>query len=241
MAELCACRAPGAAVGVERGRRRRRLAALSQPSAAGRRGLCHRIRDRARDRARDAVARPVLVRVAVGGRLQADAVAQSPGSATGCSCSSACRSGLGRRGTRVEVRSAAPAADLGAHHPVAAVVDQLDGLGDLGLVEARPAAARLELRRGVEQLGAARRTSTCRRRGCAAACRSTGARCPPGAGLRTAPGSAGPATPHRSCRSRACRGYRAPASARTARVPQSRPARSGRSAWSKAVRGRSRR
>ena len=38
---------------------------------------------------------------------------------------------------------------------MAAVVDQLDGLGDLRLVEARPASARLELRGSVEQLGAA--------------------------------------------------------------------------------------
>ena len=56
-----------------------------------------------------------------------------------------------------EVRAAAPAAHLGADHAVGAVLDQLDGVGDLRLVEARPAAARLELRRRVEQLGTARR------------------------------------------------------------------------------------
>src|SRR6187401_3004592 len=39
-----------------------------------------------------------------------------------------------------QVRAAATAAHLGAHHAVAGVVDELDGVGCLGVVEARPPA-----------------------------------------------------------------------------------------------------
>ena len=54
-----------------------------------------------------------------------------------------------------EVRATAPAADLRADHAMTGVFDQLDGVGILRLVEARPSTARLELRRRIEQLCAA--------------------------------------------------------------------------------------
>src|SRR5262245_54706952 len=56
-----------------------------------------------------------------------------------------------------QVRSTAPAAHLGADHAVAAILDQVDGVGRLGLEEAGPSAARLELGVRVEQFGPARR------------------------------------------------------------------------------------
>src|SRR4051795_13132173 len=56
-----------------------------------------------------------------------------------------------------QVRAASGAADLGPDHPVTAVDDELDRLCHRWLGEARPATARLELRRRVEQLLAARR------------------------------------------------------------------------------------
>src|SRR6476659_10893133 len=56
-----------------------------------------------------------------------------------------------------EVRPATTAADLGADHAVRTVLDEFDGVGSLGLEEARPTTARLELGGRVEQLGAARR------------------------------------------------------------------------------------
>jgi len=54
-----------------------------------------------------------------------------------------------------EMRAAGRTAHLGAPHAEAAVLDELDRLGADGLVEARPAAARVELRAALEQLGAA--------------------------------------------------------------------------------------
>src|SRR4051794_7420454 len=51
-----------------------------------------------------------------------------------------------------EVAAAAPAPHLGAHHPVRAVLDQLDRLRRLRLVEARPTGSAVELGRRVEQL-----------------------------------------------------------------------------------------
>src|SRR5262249_46776626 len=50
-----------------------------------------------------------------------------------------------------EVTTAALAADLGAHHPVAAVDELLDVPGRIALVEARPARPRVELRRRAVQ------------------------------------------------------------------------------------------
>ena len=47
------------------------------------------------------------------------------------------------------------AADLRARHPEAAILVQLDVVGDGGLVEARPPGAGVELRVRGEQLGAA--------------------------------------------------------------------------------------
>ena len=58
-----------------------------------------------------------------------------------------------------EVAAAAGAHDLGAHHAVARVGSQLDGLGGGRLVEAGPARARLEFRIGAEQLVPARRAA----------------------------------------------------------------------------------
>src|SRR5690348_16933674 len=64
----------------------------------------------------------------------------------------------GRLGTVVEdvakVAAAAAAHDLGAPHEQAVVRPQLDRLGDRGLVEARPAGARMELGVRAEQPGA---------------------------------------------------------------------------------------
>src|SRR6266487_437996 len=64
----------------------------------------------------------------------------------------------GRLGTIVEdvakVAAAAAAHDLGAPHEQAVVRPQLDRLGDRGLVEARPAGARVELGVRAEQPGA---------------------------------------------------------------------------------------
>ena len=57
-----------------------------------------------------------------------------------------------------EVRAAVGAAHLGAHHAERGVLDELDRLGAHRLVEARPAAAGVELRAALEELGAARRT-----------------------------------------------------------------------------------
>src|SRR5688572_9861004 len=54
-----------------------------------------------------------------------------------------------------QVRVAPGAADLGAGHAHAPVLDLLHGARD-GVVEARPAAVRVELRTALEQLGAAR-------------------------------------------------------------------------------------
>jgi len=54
-----------------------------------------------------------------------------------------------------EVRAAAGAADLCAHHPVRFVVEQLDGFRRDRLGEARPAAAGVVLRPAVEELVAA--------------------------------------------------------------------------------------
>src|SRR5262249_26303557 len=64
----------------------------------------------------------------------------------------------GRPGAIVEdvakVTAAAAAHDLGAPHEQAVVRPQLDRLGDRGLVEARPAGARVELGARAEQPGA---------------------------------------------------------------------------------------
>ena len=54
-----------------------------------------------------------------------------------------------------EVRVAAFAADLGAHHPVAAILDQSNALQFLRMRKARPPAVRIELRVGGEKGGAA--------------------------------------------------------------------------------------
>ena len=54
-----------------------------------------------------------------------------------------------------EMPTAAAADDLGAAHEEAVVGPQLDGLGDGGLGEARPAGAGLELGVRAEQVGAA--------------------------------------------------------------------------------------
>ena len=54
-----------------------------------------------------------------------------------------------------QVAAAAGAHDLGADHAVRRSVPQLDGLGDRGVGEARPAGAGVELVVGAEQLGAA--------------------------------------------------------------------------------------
>src|SRR4051794_39446718 len=58
-----------------------------------------------------------------------------------------------------EVAAAAGAGDLGADHPVGAVLMQLDGVGVGGMGEARPAAARVELVVGAEDLGVASRAA----------------------------------------------------------------------------------
>ncbi len=54
-----------------------------------------------------------------------------------------------------EVGVAALAADLGANHPVAAILDQTNALHFFGARKARPPAVRFELRVGGEKLGAA--------------------------------------------------------------------------------------
>src|ERR687890_1101337 len=54
-----------------------------------------------------------------------------------------------------EMRAAACAAYLGAHHPVRAILDELDGVRRDGLGEARPAGARVVFRAAVEELVAA--------------------------------------------------------------------------------------
>src|SRR5215208_5580798 len=54
-----------------------------------------------------------------------------------------------------EVRAAARAAHLGAHHPVGVILDELYGLRRDGLGEARPAGARVVLRLAVEERVAA--------------------------------------------------------------------------------------
>src|SRR3954451_3381205 len=55
-----------------------------------------------------------------------------------------------------QVATTAAAPHLGPHHEMRAILHQLDGVGVLGLVEARPAGAAVELGRGVEQFGTAR-------------------------------------------------------------------------------------
>src|SRR5699024_3928170 len=54
-----------------------------------------------------------------------------------------------------QVRPTVAAPHLGANHPHAAVLEEFDGVALGGLVEARPAAVRLELGGRAEQLGAA--------------------------------------------------------------------------------------
>src|SRR3954454_3615180 len=58
-----------------------------------------------------------------------------------------------------EVAATAGAGDLGADHPVGAVLMQLERLGVGGMGEARPAAARVELVVGAEDLGVAARAA----------------------------------------------------------------------------------
>src|SRR6185437_7014569 len=54
-----------------------------------------------------------------------------------------------------QMAATAPAPDLGADHPVAAVLEQLDVLGHRRLIEARPPRSRLELGVRAKQLRAA--------------------------------------------------------------------------------------